>query len=98
MSDVPDFAKTCPPGTRIGAVFGLGLVADTMTVNARRAGTLIYSSTKELGQRLARNAFEYCFNAFDSAPSAVFTDMPLDTALEIEVILTRAGGEVITDY
>ncbi len=84
-------------GQRSNAFFALGLVADFITVTARRAGTVVYTVTKDLSRRNAIDPLTYWFGNFDTDPSYFGLDLPLDSTLEVEFTLTRETGDVSVD-
>lgn len=81
-------------GQRTGSGAALGIVADFITITVRRAGEVVYTVTKDLSRRAAIDPLSYFFGRFDTDPSYVVTDLPLDGSVEIEFTLTRDSGDV----
>jgi hypothetical protein len=82
------------PGQRVNSFALMGLEAEDATVNVYNGATLVYTRTYDLRLRRVRNGYDYCFKPFDLQASVVEFDVPPFTSSEVEVILTRASGDV----
>jgi len=93
-----DLTIVLAPGARVDSLALRGLVATalavTMTVPQGAGQELVYSTTRNLNRRLARNAYEYCFNDFETQASVTLIDLPPFANGRITVTLSNSSGAV----
>lgn len=83
------------PGERINSVAVLGMVADSVAITATSDGVIVWQKTFDLRIRSVSDGYDYCFEPFDRAPSAVALDIPPFTNVAIAAVLQRSdGGDV----
>lgn len=83
---------TLAPGGRIDSLALRGLVGTAVAVSMSNGGEVVYTATRDLNRRVVRNAYEYCFNPFETQPNVTLYDLPPYSAAQVTVTITNSAG------
>ncbi len=82
------------PGKRVDAIGIVGMMADTVTVTVKVAGTTVYTASANLLNRPTRGWYDYFIGPFRYRQEFARFDLPPYSGAVITITLTKATGNV----